>query len=240
MFRLFLCSLCYLVLSGCSAVYENGNFGGFKRSLNYTSHGYSVVKDPTGNAPTEYIQRFELRDGECATELGWSDCRNNRERTELSQVGENFGKGWYGWYIYVPETYENIYPVKVALGQFHQRSLTTPAIMFQNFYGGLHVDVQRTGNTIDHQEIIDKDDFKGRWHKIELNVSWSEDGFIKVYVNRKLKYSFEGDNRTSSGTYFKYGIYRTHVSRYLGEIPTQIVYYTGLRKGKTREDLEVN
>ena len=44
-------------------------------------------------------------------------------------------------------------------------------------------------------------------------------------------------------TYFKYGIYRSFVSRYkkfYGKIPTQIVYYDEVRRGRSIEEVDRN
>ena len=50
-------------------------------------------------------------------------------------------------------------------------------------------------------------------------------------------------NFKPKSTYFKYGIYRSFVSRYKGlhgEIPTQIVYYDEVRRGTSIEDVDRN
>ena len=52
---------------------------------------------------------FELNDGECGYEPKYSDCKNDRERTELyykkypSKV-----ERWYQFYIYLPKDYNYI------------------------------------------------------------------------------------------------------------------------------------
>ena len=52
---------------------------------------------------------------------GWNDCEKDRERSELSSKNNNYpgNEYWYGWFIYFPEDYPNIYPTKTALGQLH-------------------------------------------------------------------------------------------------------------------------
>ena len=237
-----LVALSSLVLIGCSTI-DRGNFGHMKRSLSHTSYGHEVIQDPTNKAPTDQVERFELRHGDCSSNQTWSDCNNDRERTELSQQGNNrYGSSsWYGWYFYVPKSYKNIYPVKVALGQFHQRS-ESPVFMFQNSSGGLVIDRQANGWSMEKKRVIKRDELRGKWHRIEVHAKWTrnETGFFRVFVNGQEKYNYQGKT-AKKGTYFKYGIYRSFVSRYLGEnkIPTQVIYYSGVRKGTNRQSLEI-
>jgi len=162
---------------------------GFRRSLNYKKYGYLAVKDPTGLAPVPVVERFEVRPGDCAE----IDCKTDRERSELREEGYPNKEGetwWYGWSIFVPPGYTNIYPTKVALGQFHQRD-GKPAFMFQNHKGGLWLDNQ-IGNR--YYNLISENDLRGRWHKIEVNVRWSRSGkgFFKVWVNGEQKVNIKG------------------------------------------------
>ena len=63
--------------------------------------------------------RFELNDGECGYEPKWSDCKNDRERTELyykkypSKV-----ERWYQFYIYLPKDYNSVAPSNMSLIQW--------------------------------------------------------------------------------------------------------------------------
>ena len=87
----------------------------FERSLRVGAkkHGYQVVSAPYH--PVRYGQnseKFEVRPGDCSrsTEGGWDDCKNDRERSELSQRGNTQKEGdeyWYRWSIYIPESQIN-------------------------------------------------------------------------------------------------------------------------------------
>jgi hypothetical protein len=70
-----------LTLSGCHSI-DRGSYGFFDRSLNSKSHSYQVVNDPTGTAQTAKVERFEVRPGDRGTDPGWSDCKNDRERSD--------------------------------------------------------------------------------------------------------------------------------------------------------------
>ena len=188
------------------------------RSLNNKSYGYQIVKDVTGLAPTKLIERFEVRPGDCTAQYGYDDCENDRERSELSQKKDSYiingSTEWYGWYIFVPKGHKFLGPTKVYMGQFHQKG-AKPAWMFVNHKGGYWLD-NHVGKKYKFAELLDKKELIGKWNRIEINAKWSdeEDGFFKVWVNGKLKCDFVGVTASVSRLYFKYGLYRTYISRY--------------------------
>ena len=58
---------------------NRGIFGKAKRSLNNKPYGYTVVSDPTTNAPTRRVEVFEVRPCGCygnAGENGWKIRQN--------------------------------------------------------------------------------------------------------------------------------------------------------------------
>ena len=57
---------------------------------------------------------------------------------------------------------------------------------------------------------IDKENLKGKWHKVEWHVRYSKkmDGFVKVYVNDELKVNRTGFQTSKhSHVEIKYGSY---------------------------------
>lgn len=234
-----------LVLSSCATI-DRGNFGQFKRSLNTQSHGYSIIEDPTRTAPTKVIEVFEVRPGDCGSNGGWSDCAKDRERSELSETSKSSYPGseyWYGWHIYFPKNYPNVYPTKVSLGQFHQDK-SHPVWMFQNSIGGYHLDDQVHGSTRKYYKLIDESDLRGRWHEVEVHVRWTKgrSGFFTVWVNGENKVDYKGQTMDANRVYFKYGVYRSFMSRYKNakntdSVPTQVVYFSNVKRGNSRDDL---
>ncbi len=234
------------LLTGCASTsIDRGNFGPFKRSLNNTSYGYEVVPDPTDTAPAA-VEKFEVRPGDCASNDGWSDCKNDRERSELSERNKTTRSGaeyWYSWNIYFPEDYVNVHPTKVALGQFHQDGGHV-VWMFQNSYGGYHLDDQVFGSTRQYHGLIEEQDLRGKWHNIKVHAKWEKDrsGFMKVWVNGEQKVDYSGQTMTAKAVYFKYGVYRSFMSRYknrydVDEVPAQTVYFSGVTRAKTEQEL---
>ena len=234
-----------IILSGCVTI-DRGNFGPFQRSLNTRSHGYTVVADPTRVAPTKMVEVFEVQSGDCASEGGWNDCQNDRERSEMSEQNKTNYPGeeyWYGWSIYFPNDYRNVYPTQVTLGQFHQDK-SHPVWMFQNGPGGYHLDDMVDGYVRKSYQLMEDSELRGRWHKIEIQVRWSkgEDGFFRVWANGKHKVDYRGRTLVSERVYFKYGLYRTFISRYktrhnTATVPAQKVYFSNVRRAKSREAL---
>jgi hypothetical protein len=235
-----LASTCWL--QGCQTL-DRGAFGSFARSLNNQPYGYQVVADPTGSAPTPWVERFEVRGGDCARDQAWSDCDNDRERSELSGPKNNHAgtEAWYGWSLYLPLDYPDIAPTKVALGQFHQKD-GPPAFMFQNLAGGLFID-RNFGHTTHMVKLLDDAHLRGRWNNIEVHAKWHEtDGFFIVYVNGQERWSFQGTTMDAGPVYFKYGVYRSFLSRYkkhqgTSEVPRQIAYFANVKRGPSRVDL---
>ena len=234
------------ILCACATTIDRGNFGPFMRSLNTKSYGYLVAPDPTGSAPTDMIEIFDVRPGDCSGNEGWNDCKKDRERSELSERNKSTNPNseyWYGWYIYFPEDYVNVYPTKVALGQFHQKS-SHPVWMFQNSDGGYHLDNQVRGFTERYFTLIKESELRGRWHKIEVHARWAKNdsGFMYVWVNDEQKVDYHGQTMDASQVYFKYGLYRSFLSRYkraenADEVPAQKVYYANVKRSKSRKKL---
>ena len=225
---------------------NRGSFGPFERSLSVTAHGYRVMPDPTGTSPARMVERFEVRPGDCHFNAGWNDCKSDRERSELGERGHQNNAGstaWYGWWLYIPDDWINVFPTKVALGQFHQVG-SHPVWMFQNDKGGLYLDDHTTGRTSKLYLLIGESELRGRWHRIEIHAHWTRapTGFFRVWVNGEQRVDYSGPTMTGKTVYFKYGVYRSFLSRYLqahgkSEVPAQGAYFAGVKRANSREQL---
>ena len=77
-----------------------------------------------------------------------------------------------------------------------------------------------------------------------VHAKWSEksDGYVEVFINGKRVHAHQGRNlEENRAPKFKFGIYRSFESRYRsrhGAMPTQIVYFDALARGKNRESVE--
>ena len=223
-----------------------GSGNSYKKSLGsgFKKHGVKIVKKEDGfpvRAGKKSV-RFEVRFGDCGKDKPpgkWNDCKNNRQRHELS--GRNFkGEKWTAFSIYLPKDFKSVDPVKLAMGQFHQKG-GAPNLMFQFNKYGFWADRQRGNMTFEQKIIVPYEDMIGKWNDILIhgNFTIKEDGFFKIWVNNKLKYEYYGQTTWGKPSYFKFGIYQTYVSRfsnvYKKPYPTQVVYFDEIRHGKSRE-----
>lgn len=228
-----------------------GNFGPFVRSLNDKTYGYQQVADPVlapGNKPdasTTVVERFEVRPGDCGGENA-IDCGRDRERSELSERGDRNPQGssyWYGWSLYIPDNFANVAPTKVALGQFHQEG-SHPAWMFEIDQSGYHIDNHVAGSKPRYHTLINDDVLRGRWHDITVYAHWTagSDGILQVWADNILKFDYHGPTMTADKVYFKYGLYRSFVSRYQNanetdKVPAQTVYFKNVKRANSRSEL---
>jgi len=220
----------------------------FERSLpiGAKAHGYQVVSAP--DHPVRYgknSERFEVRPGDCSrSDYGWNDCRNDRERSELVQRGYRQRQGdeyWYRWSIYLPITHQNIYRTKVAYAQFHQQGCE-PVFMFQEFDGGYWLNIQPNINKgiDDDRKLLESKEFVGKWNDIVVHARWTKqsNGWFKVWVNGRQSTFYEGKTMTCEEIFFKYGIYRSFISRSSkSESVTTIAYYDGVVRSNSKEGM---
>jgi hypothetical protein len=219
-------------------------FSPFQRSLSDRPHGVTTVSGPKKAT----VQKFEVRSGDCTSR----DCNRDRERSELGEVNASSHVGheyWYEFSFYLPKDFPNIHPAKTALGQFHQKGVKSPPVLFQ--YGipqgsdapSYYLEVNQT--KLGHFPLISEQNLRGRWQDIRVHARWSTaaDGLIQVYVNGRLAADVAGPNtRYMTPIYFKYGVYRSFLSRYKSaygssEVPAQAALFRSVRKSKTMNGL---
>ena len=238
--------LCLTVLLGLLAAgcFSDGPGWRFRRSLpvGATSHGHRTVSAP--GHPVRYgkhSERFEVRPGDCSSSnRGWNDCDNDRERSELRQVSPAQYEGdeyWYRWSILLPQGHTNLYPVKSAYGQFHQKGCKV-AFMFQEHAGGYHLNVQPVIAGSDRRyPLLSASEFVGKWNDIVVHARWTkgEDGRFEVWANGDRKAVYEGPTMTCDEVYFKYGMYRSFVSRNAEAAgrETTVVYFDGVVRSRS-------
>ena len=193
----------------------------------YKKHGFQIVNKEDGHpvrAGNKSI-RFEVKQGDCGrdTDGGWSDCKNDRERHELSGGDSAMSKGeyWFSWSIYFPKDHKNLYPLSNAFGQFHQKN-GNPVFMFKELRKGYTIVRTITDKDSDYHEqnLLTNDEVLGNWFDILINAKWSKkkDGFFKIWVNGELKYDYKGPTKSKSKVYQKFGVYRTGITRYLNYV----------------------
>ena len=241
-----LACLIVLAANAAAAEIERGTFGPFIRSLNDKPHGYAVLADPTGAAPAPLVECFDVRPGDCGRNRNWDDCAKDRERSELSEKKKDTAAGehhWYGWSVYLPARFADAYPTKVTLGQFHQVG-SHPAWMFEVGPTGYRLDDHVNAGRAAYP-LVAASELKGRWHRIEIEAKWSagRDGVLNVWADGALKVDHKGPTMTAERVYFKYGLYRSFLSRYkkaagADVVPGQVVVNANVRRAETRDGLK--
>ena len=198
----------------------------------FKEYGLQVVDKEDGHPVRagSKSMRFELRDGDCNNPPppDWNDCKNDRERFELSGKGIFDGEeGWYAWSIFIPKDYVDIEKGATDLGQFNLEPGEDPdpccIFTMNKKKSGYSLEI----NILDSNKWVHKsvalnlsdEEMKGNWSDFLINFKWSkkEDGFIKLWLNNWLVFEHYGKNfsKDVENTYFKFGIYRSALSRYL-------------------------
>ena len=235
-----------------------------KKELN--RHNYRIIKDPTGTSPSDIVESFSPRMGDCGSQNhgsgkksgkeiqdGVNDCNTGRLRLEIHDGNNRIKKStvknkslerWFGYYIFIPEDFPTDKLFTPYITQFYGYSKNQKGGQPPEFAASINVNREIISNG---SIIVEKKDLKGKWHKIEYHIKWStkDDGFIKIYHNGRLKSARE--NFVTLRHDFitvKYGTYshRDNMSLYPSgyQFPGHTIYYSGVSISKTREKLKVN
>lgn len=239
------------LIGGCMPM--NSRLEG-NRSLSDTDYGYQIVAAPV-RAGLE-AQRFEVRSGDCGESQSWSDCQNDRERSEIS-VRQRFAPGtdrWVGFSLYLPEDFRTSPRVATTLGQIHQTGGPSgiagglpsfpPLVQLEargNQYSAcLHILTGPADNVRDrcrYFELARISDMRGRWTDVLIHIDSRDAGVFEVFIDGNRRGLAENFLRfRPEEFYLKYGIYRSFVSRHGGPMPTQVVFFDEVRMANNREE----
>ena len=261
--RAFCLALILLIAAGCVTTGTGDNVSGWSFIDGGSSpkgYAYAVVSKDDGHPVRsgDTSLRFEVRSGDCGP-IGsyWDDCSTHRERKELRQGDNiNVGERWYHWSIYLPADYPVIWQARETdLGQFHNKGHRLPPFMFQILgetevrdgkyvFAEYYTVLNRMDFTYRTRHMQDKllslDDMRGKWSDFLVHVRWSAGGkgFFRVYVNGRSDPSYEWqgptNRRTHNQVFFKFGVYTSQI---FDKVPTRIVYYDDVRKGRTCQEV---
>ena len=190
----------------------------------FKDYGFQIVDKSNGHPVRagNHSMRFELRDGDCNNPAqGWNDCKGDRERFEISGRDMFAGEqGWHAWSVFIPSNFVDIMnPALLDLGQFNLASSKDSdpccTLLFKKTKSGLVIDSE-----LQNKAWVTLDSTKTQaWNDFIVNYKWSkkDDGFIKLWLNNELVYEFNGPTLTKNTefVYFRFGIYRGGLSRYL-------------------------
>ena len=223
-----------------------------QRSLSTTKWGYQIVKAPTRAG--SQAQRFEVRAGDCGTDEGWSDCATDRERSEISVKKRwRFGQEmWIGYSVYLPPDFATSSRVRTTVGQIHQtggpigRAYGLPSfpplvqleMIGNRYYANVHVLTGSTSNVTDRSRefpLASIASMRGRWTDIMIHLDTTNGAqVLDFYVNGKRAGGIRDFIQFKPREYyFKYGIYRSFVSKNGGPMPTQILVIDEVKMGNS-------
>ena len=224
-------------------------FGSFGLQKGKAPHAVQRVAFSDGSK----VERFELRAGVCNKRS--QDCSHDRERVEFFEKGKMQRLGqevWVGWSVFLPKDLpKQGRKMNVKLGQFHQLGGSGPELLFE-LNDSQFVAKLQNPNVRDDDPMRPKGDFRrdnlaprsavlGRWTRIVVNAKWSRsaDGFVTIWVNGQKKFAYTGPTTNDTDKiYFRYGLYRSFVSRCGGACPTLVAYYRDVKRGSREQDVK--
>ena len=214
----------------------------------------AVISSPV-RAGTKALQ-FQLRDGQCAGNRHYDDCKGGRERSEIvdrSRVkpGEEH---WYALSIFLPQSTPHIDPSGTILAQWQDtKGSGEITLALEMWAEGLQltqddpatqqVDDMAPPRPMVIKTLIPDSRLRGRWHDFRIRAVWSTgaDGRIQVWLGDRLVHQHKGRNlnRNAAPT-FKFGLYRSGLDRYRsrhGAVPTQVVIFDEVAHGRSAAEV---
>jgi len=183
-------------------------------------YSHALVADPTGTATSPNVERYELREGDCAgNDCSGGNNRGNvyRERTERAYqpkgVASNIGSEvWYGWDVFFDEkTAKNMTGrFTTTLGQLKSGWINKSNVMVQGGCGkplvmtnysnsGVRLELfaSDVGAGITRYQPMSKPkpmDLANKWHRWEFQVKWSRgnDGIFNAWFNGEQIANYKG------------------------------------------------
>lgn len=216
----------------------------FSRSLNDRPWAHTIVTTPVRAGSV--AQQFLLQPGDCGAQPGWSDCATDRERIEFSQRPPYTllnTTSWTAFSLYLAEDWQDISPVTTTLAQFHHRDSAVPAVLFVQRAGGYYLRIESARSLYvgrDHYLLLPLASMRGQWTDIVVQARWANNpsGAVRVWVNGQLTVAFNGVTTLgSTPVFFKYGIYRSFVSRRPDRVHHRAVW-DEVRLGPTRDSVD--
>lgn len=241
-----------LMISGCVS------YGG-KITENSAVNSYGVQSVSKETAPVksgEKSIRFEVRKGDCQGK----DCATNRERVEIEPNLKIFNgqKTWFGTYFYVPEDAKFTQEAATSILQIFSKAPDPNWVpIAQIIIAGNTLQTQWLQNTkmrtsdgssesnistfgfVEWAARLDK--IRGKWNQLVVYFDSSvPSGLMQIYLNGKLIREIENPAQYPADEYFgiKYGLYRSHLHRERGVVPTSLIYFDETRIGKSREEVD--
>ena len=213
----------------------------------------NLIVNKSDNHPVfsgERALRFEIRKGECSSNLFFDDCSNDRARTELYEYNRvNIEPGMIQSYEYSmllvsneyfnPGNDSNPYSPLTVVSQIYFDDQGIDGDQKGQFY--LVVDHEqnlriRTHTpftyNIDKQELIMTDIFD-KWITVKMELDTNSNRF-RLFLDGSIVfqdiYNFIPEVNIEPQYFFKVGVYNSFMSDAKREYRTQVIYYDNLER----------
>ena len=213
----------------------------------------NLIVNKSDNHPVfsgERALRFEIRKGECSSNLFFDDCSNDRARTELYEYNRvNIEPGMIQSYEYSmllvsneyfnPGNDSNPYSPLTVVSQIYFDDQGIDGDQKGQFY--LVVDHEqnlriRTHTpftyNIDKQELIMTDIFD-KWITVKMELDTNSNRF-RLFLDDSIVfqdiYNFIPEVNIEPQYFFKVGVYNSFMSDAKREYRTQVIYYDNLER----------
>ncbi|MDJ0821553.1 MAG: polysaccharide lyase [Paracoccaceae bacterium] len=216
----------------------------------------SAPQYPTRDGNTALA--FQVKDGQCAGNRTYDDCKGGRERAEVKDRGrvKTDQETWYAFSLFVPNNTPSIDPANTGLVQWQDTKGSGEITLGLNlFKEGIELiqddpTTQQTDDMVPPRPMVMKiivppSRVRGRWHDFRVQAVWStkSSGLIRVWLNDRLVHEHRGRNLNRNvAPSFKFGLYRSGLKRLRSAgkpVPTQLVFYDAVKRGRSQDEVTV-
>ncbi len=214
----------------------------------------ATVSTPTRRGDTALA--FRVEDGQCRGNVRFDDCSAGRERSEITDLApvRLNQEEWYAVSMFIPSGTTGIDPAITGLMQWQDTRGSGEITLGLSLYDREGIELVQDDPTTQQVDdmapprpmviktVVPPSQVQGRWHDVRVQAVWStgDEGMINVWINDRLVHQHRGRNlnRNVAPT-FKFGVYRSGLGRIERPVPTQIVIYDEIRRGRTEADVRM-
>lgn len=231
---------------------ENTGFKSWSWIGDRKAYAYRQTSAPGGEPMNgAFVERFEIRGGDCGRTNGYDDCAHDREHIGWNEEGSTpLGQEvWYSFSLMMPTNERNMKDIDTILAEFRPTGPGQINLSIELQQGQL---VAVVGSiTVEQEDDMEPPPVAkwqslgvlkpGAWYHFVLRAIWSRDaaqGRLTLFRNDTQVMDFKGINTAfKKAVHMQYGLYRPFVGDFGGPVPTQIIFFDNVHKAASREQL---